>query len=227
MTIFKLVTCQVEKDRKQNFSCSQLAWEELKNCEGFGGQFGGWSKSEEQAIILGVWQSHEHVQAFMESVHDDIFFKSGQQSTYKKCDIHYYEKILDIPSLANNFGIKNNSVFRLAYCRGVQDVERFFRDQRNTWNVHMGKATGMLGGCVIRSLKQSDYFVVITYWASNEDHENYVNGIFLTLKNQVSPKEYIENLSGCIIQEECSWKVAPNKAFKSDSQGVAFLVSGR
>ncbi|MCS6158285.1 YdbC family protein [Shewanella baltica] len=210
MTIVKLITCQVENEQEQDFSQSQQIWKALSNCVGFRGQFGGWSQPERQAIIVGVWQSLEDVTAFMGSVHDELFSKSGQQTTYKQCDVHYFENILSIPSLTHHPADQNDNVIRLAYCRGVQDVERFLSDQRTIWNAHLGQADGMLGGCVARSLKQSDYFIVMTRWASNPAHENYVKTVLPTLKKQVLPESYIENMPSCLVQEECLWEVVPS-----------------
>ena len=225
MTVFKIVTCQVNKNQQQDFSTSQLSWRQLSQCEGFGGQFGGWSQPDEQAIVVGVWQSQEHVAAFMESVHDKIFLKSGQRDTYTNCDVEYFEKFIDIPSSCDKYEIESDSVFRIAYCRGVQDIERLVADQHNVWNVHMGQAAGMLGGCVLRSLKQRNDFVVLTHWSSRGHHENYRNVIFPKLKLQLSLDEYIGGLSGCIVLQENAWIVAPNKMFTSAAALGDFLQS--
>ncbi|MDW6002257.1 DUF4937 domain-containing protein [Vibrio mangrovi] len=210
--IIKLITCQVEKDQKQNFSRSQQAWGKLSDIDGFAGQFGGWNKSEDQAIVIGVWDSYAHVQQFMASVHDEIFLSSGQQNTYQQCEVHYFEKVLTIRSLTNITEPTNHGIFRVAYCRGVQDTERFLCDQREVWNVYMGRADGMLGGYVLRSLEHDDYFVVISHWASEQHHQNYVQHIFPELINKVEPANYIKDLSGCLIQEEQAWQVEPHQS---------------
>nr|WP_283165031.1 DUF4937 domain-containing protein [Shewanella aquimarina] len=206
-----MVSCQVELGQEFKFSQGQLLWNELNHCAGFRGQFGGWVPSKQQAIIIGLWESSDAVNLFMESVHDGIYIRSDQGSTYKQCDVHYFEGVLSIPSLTNKLTQPTDPVIRIAFCRGVKDVERFLADQREIWNEKMGHAEGMLCGYVARSLKQHDYFIVITQWSSKACHEHYVKTIFPLIKLAVSPSDYIESLSGCLVEEELTWKVSPNK----------------
>jgi heme-degrading monooxygenase HmoA len=205
--IIKLIVCDVEINQKDNFSKGQLAWKKLSNLDGFNGQIGGWNNSANQAIIIAVWDSVECIDKFMTSSHDKIFSESGQQNTYKRCEINYFEKILSIPSLDNSINLTDDSIFRIAYCKKVQDVEHFMKDQQEVWNIHMGQAKGMLGGFVLRNLEQKDYFIVVSHWASTKYHDNYVQHIFPKLKNQTMPTNYIKDLSGYLIQEESTWLV--------------------
>ena len=210
MGIIKLIICRVKTGQKENFSRGQLAWKELSNCDGFYGQYGGWTLNGD-AIVLGEWRSMNHVTDFMNFVHDNIDFKSEQHNTYYKCDVHYFESIFNINSLKSDTLNPNCSVIRLAYCRKVQDIECFMREQKNIWNPGMERTEGFLGGSVARSLSQSDYFIVITRWSSITCHEKYIKNVFPTLKEQTLPENYIGDLSGCLVQEECLWRVAPNK----------------
>ncbi|KAB0468668.1 DUF4937 domain-containing protein [Vibrio chagasii] len=222
LAITKLIKCTIKPDRKEQFYRGQLAWSELDSCDGFEGQLGGWTNDEE-AVVLGGWKSDEDVVRFMDTIHDSIFEKSKQSDTLSHCQIQYFENVLNIPSLSNNDAPIEGCILRLAQCEEVQDVDRFMLDQTRVWNPEMQKAEGMLGGFVARSLTHSNHFLVITRWASILHHKNYRENIFPSLSRQIAPETYINKLSGYVVHEIDSWKVAPNKCINGTFTRGAFF----
>jgi heme-degrading monooxygenase HmoA len=84
----KLMTCSVHSNQRDLFSYTQQHWAALAQVDGFIGQIGGWNTDqEEEAFVLGLWESEEAYQHFMKYTHDSIFYKSGQQSSYHHLDV--------------------------------------------------------------------------------------------------------------------------------------------
>ncbi|MYM60036.1 DUF4937 domain-containing protein [Vibrio sp. OCN044] len=222
MSITKLIKCTIKPNKKEQFYRGQLAWSELNSCDGFEGQFGGWTNDEE-AIVLGSWKSDEDIVRFMDSIHDSIFETSRQSETMSHCQVQYFENVINIPSLSSKVASMQGCILRIAQCEEVQDVDKFMLDQTRVWNPEMQKAEGMLGGFVARSLTQSNHFLVITRWASILHHENYRENIFPSLSRQIAPETYINKLSGYVVHEIDAWNVAPNKGFKATKNTGSFF----
>ncbi|WP_169303103.1 YdbC family protein [Thalassotalea mangrovi] len=211
MSIIKLIRCNIKKGRERDFSRGQLAWRELSKCDGFEGQLGGWTKSDD-AVVLGGWSSQEHVRHFMSSIHDNIYDKSNQSGTYSHCNVQYFEKVLDITSTGSGRAASQQSIFQLTLCREVEAIDRFMRDQKWLWNPSLGNAKGMLSGVVARSLAHRDQFLVVTRWNSNRNYQGYRESVLPSLKQQVKPEDYIKDISGFLVREENLWTVKPDHA---------------
>ncbi|MGE7907313.1 YdbC family protein [Peribacillus sp. NPDC094092] len=84
----KWIKCQVDEENKLSFSKAQVGWGELRHCAGFMGQIGGWNRNEPyKAGILSVWKDSQSYRSFMQQLHDEIFGKSDQGSTYTNISV--------------------------------------------------------------------------------------------------------------------------------------------
>lgn len=209
MTIAKFIECEVAESMRPAFSKSQRSWYQLSDCKGVVGQFGGWDIGNSNAIIVGLWQSHDDVTNFMKAVHDEVANESSQSSTYRKCNVRYFElaSTINTPSA----GASGANILRIAHCEGVIDEARFLRDQELIWNPAMSKQLGMLGGYLWRSCSNDQNFMVLTFWASIKSHESYCNLVLPELRQKVRLTEYIQNLTGAVVKTERAWDVIPNK----------------
>jgi heme-degrading monooxygenase HmoA len=209
LTIAKLIICDVDIEKRGDFSNSQCSWDQLSNCAGFGGQAGGWEDSSSTAIILGFWESQFHVSEFMRTTHDEVFQSSEQESTYRNCSVNYFKLVSTISGSSMDFA--RGGLFRITYCSGITDIDKFKQDQERIWNPQLSLQPGMLGGHVWCHVTYDDYYMVVTHWASKDAHEKYTKGLLLTLREQVCPSDYIAQLSASQVELETLWSVAPNR----------------
>jgi heme-degrading monooxygenase HmoA len=90
--LFKWIRCNVDEEKKAEFSTAQEKWRDLKGYPGFLGQIGGWNVAEPQeACILAFWENLDCYQAFMSNKHDEIFEQSRQKGTYHKISVDIVE----------------------------------------------------------------------------------------------------------------------------------------
>ncbi|WP_161569621.1 YdbC family protein [Veronia nyctiphanis] len=204
MSIIKLIRCAVTEGQKESFSQGQSVWSELKGCDGFEGQCGGWSEDGE-ALVLGQWRSKKHVSAFMESVHDALALKSHQQRTYRYCDVHYFEKVKNIQPIVDNVIQPNRSFIHLTLYRQIQHVNRFTHDILNTENPEPKASDGMLGGFLARGISADDCFLVATFWRSY----SHFKGDRRITPCRIRGAEQSGNVSEWRVNEEAAWKVSP------------------
>jgi len=167
--LLKMIFCQVEKEKKGLFSEAQEKWGGLQNLEGFYGQFGGWN--EDEACIFTVWGNMDTYQKFMNEMHDPIFHNSNQKDTYLSCKIELFQTLFDMKATSFTNALVKNLFVRVAVCdvkRGRE--ENFLHIQETIWNKGMEKSEGMLGGVVGRSLKNSNRYVVLSFWENEMSH---------------------------------------------------------
>ena len=87
----KNIICDVDPNLKNAFSIAQSKWNDLKNCNGFMAQFGGWnSKNKHQAFITSVWENEEFYNNFMNNTHDLIVKNSNQNKTYISIKVTFH-----------------------------------------------------------------------------------------------------------------------------------------
>ncbi|RKL66562.1 hypothetical protein CR203_14840 [Salipaludibacillus neizhouensis] len=70
-------------------------------------------------------------------------------------------------------------------------LKKFIDMQKKVWNVEMQKSQGMLGGTFTFSKKNSNDFLVLTGWESEDSQEAYAEEIFLELLKIAKPKNDI------------------------------------
>ncbi|WP_137223768.1 MULTISPECIES: YdbC family protein [Shewanella] len=209
MTIAKLIICDVNSDKRGDFSTSQCSWAQLSNCDGFGGQAGGWEDSSSTATILGFWESQRHVGEFMKSIHDEIFKRNNQESTYNSCSVDYFELISIISG--SNVNFSHGGLFSIIYCSGVTNLDKFTRDQEAIWNSPRLQQSGMLSAHIWRHITLEDNYMVVSHWESKNAHEQYLRDMSLTLRPQACPSDYVETISSSIVELETLWSIVPNK----------------
>ncbi|WP_169525223.1 YdbC family protein [Pseudalkalibacillus hwajinpoensis] len=107
--LIKNVICEVKEGHASSFSSGQERWKELKHCNGFIAQFGGWSQNKRTATIIGFWLNRSSYNEFMKKYHDVIYEKTGQSGTFDSIHVvleeNEVEKINKVTSewLRNQF----------------------------------------------------------------------------------------------------------------------------
>ena len=137
---------------------------------------------------------------FMGSFTTSCSPKSGQQTTYKQCDVHYFENIPSIFANSSSCRSKWQCHSVAFYCRGVQDVERFKWPTDGAQIAHGASRRRALWLCR-RSLKQSDYFIVMTALGVEPDIMKLRKIVLPTLKKQVLPESYTSAMVGLFSEE--------------------------
>jgi len=204
--LLKTIFCQVEKEKKGLFSEAQEKWRGLQNLEGFYGQFGGWD--EDEACIFTVWENMNTYQKFMNEMHDPIFHNSNQKDTYVSCEIELFQTLFDIKATPFTNVLAKNLFVRAAVCDVKRDrEENFLHIQETIWNKGMEKSEGMLGGVVGRSLKNSNRYVVLSFWENEMSHQRYVKEIFPGLYELANVTEDVENINGKQVVCIKEWSV--------------------
>ncbi|HWI49388.1 MAG TPA: hypothetical protein VNU45_14310 [Rummeliibacillus sp.] len=74
----------------------------------------------------------------------------------------------------------------------------------------MKKAGGLIGGEFAISLNNKLHFLVLTGWANQNTHQNYMLNLFPDLKKVAIPEQDVVNLEGEQFIVENSWRVYPN-----------------
>ncbi|WP_026590792.1 DUF4937 domain-containing protein [Bacillus sp. UNC437CL72CviS29] len=204
--LLKMIFCQVEKEKKGLFSEAQEKWGGLQNLEGFYGQFGGWN--EDEACIFTVWGNMDTYQKFMNEMHDPIFHNSNQKDTYLSCKIELFQTLFDMKATSFTNALVKNLFVRVAVCdvkRGRE--ENFLHIQETIWNKGMEKSEGMLGGVVGRSLKNSNRYVVLSFWENEMSHHRYVKEIFPRLYALANVTMDVESINGKQVACIEEWSV--------------------
>lgn len=213
--LLKRIVCQVASDSRDAFSNAQAHWRQLKDIEGFRGQFGGWnagdvSESCEWACIVGLWQDSDSYQNFMSEFHDTVVEASGQAQTYVHATTALFEVQSDIsglhPDLCSAMG--RSEFLRVADCSLRPGREAHFRQvQSDIWNPAMVATGGMAAGAFSRSLRDDDRFLVTTLWESEQSHAIYLRDAFAGLRSRAAVEDDVATLHGHGVVLEPSWRV--------------------
>ncbi|MCL1067964.1 DUF4937 domain-containing protein [Shewanella olleyana] len=216
--IAKIITCQVTDKKQQSFTHSQSLWGLTASCEGFIGQLGGWvqgeceqvseehnSDSHNQAVVIGLWQSQQDLTDFMESTHDDIIEQNLQPSTFIACQVNRHQHVLSMSLKALN--IPEIQLISLVTCEGVIDKQKFVDEQKQFGIPALQKQLGFVGGDVWQQEKDSNKYLVLTYWSSEQAYEVYNLETLPNLTQLLNQ----ENITQVSPQNVSGMKVSPRK----------------
>ncbi|MBM7588126.1 heme-degrading monooxygenase HmoA [Bacillus pakistanensis] len=203
--LIKWVKCQVDFDKQALFSEAQKEWKALRNVDGFIGQVGGWDeKNPVEAGILAFWENEDSYQRFMKYIHDGIFYKSNQRSTYRKISVRVYEKLSDM-GIGRDSLMKSLSEGTLLRISEIERRQSYFEQiQNEVWNKGMGNSPGMLSGVFC---KRDHQYLVASFWQNSSLHQRYVDIKLPSLLNILGVKDFFESISGNFIKLEKSWTV--------------------
>jgi hypothetical protein len=145
MTIMKLIRCTLTPNKRTAFSKAQQAWQDMRDCDGFIAQLGGWEITADNpkadniqsasphlaATIVGLWQSEAHLRQFMALKHDDIFQQSQQQASYLSCKVKRFT-LVDLDTCDSDAGDsinnrKDSQILHIIQFDGVAEVDPFIR----------------------------------------------------------------------------------------------------
>lgn len=212
--LLKWIVCQVAKESTKAFSEAQEAWSDVQSEPGFLGQAGGWS-DRKTACIVGLWESAEAQNKFLqEGQHDAIVKASDQMSLLKSWTTTLLEQSFPMQGryvdLESALAKAPQSAFlRVADCWVPPDQKQdFFNAQESTWLPAMQNAQGMLGGCFCED--GAGRFLVVTLWESEKHHTRYVEEDLPKLLQQASEKDAVPHrLKGYAFPLQGSWAVNP------------------
>lgn len=200
--------CQVSEDNKANFSKAQEQWSKLQKIRGFCGQVGGWSNGI--ACILGLWESLNIYQHFMQNIHDQIYFDNQQNLYYDSLSVNLFDSILLMKGRYKHFSraIKHSSFLRVANCHIKNDRHNHFIEvQKNIWYPAMQEA-GMQAG--LFSQRNDQNFLVTTLWKDLEEHNHYQTTYLPELKERAGVGEDLESIEGYGVSIVPEWTVSAN-----------------
>ncbi|MDA0666434.1 MAG: DUF4937 domain-containing protein [Planctomycetota bacterium] len=146
--LIKWIVCQVAKANTEAFSVSQEAWSGIHAEPGFIGQAGGWNDSK-TACVLGLWESAEAQNQFLQDgQHDAIVKASNQMSLLKSWSTTLFEQRYPMPGRFPDLQTALASAPETAFLRVAdcwvppEQKQVFLRAQESTWLPAMQKAKG-------------------------------------------------------------------------------------
>ncbi|HEX8869648.1 MAG TPA: DUF4937 domain-containing protein [Lentzea sp.] len=193
--LIKWVRCRVTD--ASTFSRGQEGWRPLTDVPGFLGQWGGWSEPG-VAHVVALWRSPDDHTAFLAGPHDRL--AAAQTGTFDRIDVRLFDRELDMG------GPRDGAVVRLAHCHvraGRED--HFVRAQSEVWTPGM-TAAGMRGGVFGRNGSE---FLVLSWWASSEEHARYQADAFPALRAASQAVDDLSAITGALVALEQSWTVPP------------------
>jgi heme-degrading monooxygenase HmoA len=123
-----------------------------------------------------------------------------------------FREELRISGLEDNFAnvLRNGNFIRVSLSRvKEQKIEHFVEMQKKVWNLGLQKAEGMLGGTFSFSQKESNYFLVLSVWKSENLHQTYMEQNFPKLIETAKTKNDVLKLIGEKFKVEEAWRVSP------------------
>ncbi len=212
----KWIVCDVNKEKKKEFSNAQQMWEKIKFTPGFVGQMGGWNtKNSNQACIISIWKDKLASDYFMKKIHDEVYKESNQKQTYNTVDISYFDTIIDISGNENKLikSLKTAKILRVADCLVKSDCQDNFEEvQKSVWNVGMKNAGGMLFGKFLKNKAIDNRYLVATFWDSQYSHVSYVQNYLPELKIKSKINEDLIQIDGKVIVLEKRWTIIPKES---------------
>ncbi|WP_053220076.1 YdbC family protein [Virgibacillus senegalensis] len=209
--IIKKIHCKVDESAKDAFQYQQSQWQELKRCEGFLGQLGGWTEANPSAaVIFSFWENKDAYQYFMDYIHDEILNKTAQAKTYHSISITLFEKQFSLSTKADQMSafLDRTQFVRLALTTVKQEyINRFIEKQKNIWN------PGMHGGFFARSQQDNRYFLVLSGWENQAYHQQYMEKHFPELTKNANPMDDLEEIAGERFRVVEEWRVLPDPIY--------------
>lgn len=134
----------------------------------------------------------------MAGAHDPI--AAAGAGTYESLDVRLFEHRLDIG------GDAGGALLRLAHCHVTAGRQaHFVRAQAAVWNPGMAAAPGLLGG--VFAQRGDAEFLVLSGWASEAAHADYVDGPFAALRERSGAADDLESIAGDLVDVEPAWTV--------------------
>ncbi len=212
--LIKMISCDVLKDRKNDFSIAQEAWNEISHSQGLIAQFGGWDAvSDNKAIIIAFWKDSKSYQEFMKSTHDSITKKINQKETYSSVSTNLFEYIFEMQGKLDEIGKQlNQAMFmRLAeMCVDKGRKEHFTNTQSSVWLPGMKECEGMLGGNFSLEIEDQKRFLTLSFWESEELHQKFVSHNLSTLRKRAEFGRDVEEVTVWKVRLNHNWTVSNN-----------------
>lgn len=209
----KWIVCQVKEGMKEAFSRAQEQWISAAGAEGLIVQTGGWDlQAEDEACIIAFWESRQHLEAFMASLHDRIVDENRQAETYHSIRVGYFDGLLEMEGQAASLveAVSNGALLRIADCEVRPERIRHFESvQQSVWLPAMKQAGGMLGGMFSQAANGANRYLVSTFWDTTEHHDRYRNNEVPLLRKKASVTDDLQNITGRQIVLEKLWRVIP------------------
>ena len=207
----KRIVCNVPQRLKFKFSSAQEKWNSTISAKGFVAQSGGWNSLDDtEACIISFWESKDDLKYFMTNLHDQILNDNKQNKLYSSIVVDHYNTTLTLEGESSTIveAIKNAKLLRIADCRVNKDsVEHFDQVQKNIWQSEMQKVNGILRGYFSKSTKDTNKYLIITFWESLENHKNYINNILHGLRERVEDLQAFETIAVKEIVLVDNWKI--------------------
>ncbi len=209
----KWIECKASTDSKNNFSSAQEAWQHIKKCRGFIGQWGGWdTKHLETACIASLWEDSNSYQQFMGEVHDTVTETNRQETTYSSIDVRFFKGIIPMEGLHKGLRelVQNGGFVRIADCSIHHDKHDHFVDmQKAIWIPEMSRSPGMLGVSFYQGIQDLSNYLVVSFWESLDTHNDYQLNKVPQLRQQAAASKDLKSITGRLIELEASWTVLP------------------
>jgi hypothetical protein len=197
---------------RNEFSISQEKWKDTTKADGFIAQAGGWNLLNlNEACIISFWNDKKSLDWFMQNLHDEIFHSNKQIVTYKRINVGYFDKVLNMEGKVNSFteAVEKSKFLRIADCNVKPNkAEHFDNMQKEVWLPGMRHAKGMLAGVFS---KNNLRYLVSTFWDSKENHTKFTEDILPGLKAKANVVNDITNIAGMKILLVDSWKIIKDK----------------
>jgi len=201
---------QDPEDHTAAFTRAQEAWAELRDSQGFLGQWGGWDMADDgTAGILACWRDEAAWRHFQAGAHDRIVAGSGQAGTMEACATALFDLVLDMPGAAGTLpgAAGGAAVLRVADCRlRPGRREHFEAVQARAWRPAMAAAPGMLGGAFGRARDGTDRYLVATFWRSAREHEAWRSRV-PAWREEAQAAEDLLALRGFVVGLVPQWTV--------------------
>ncbi len=203
----KWILCNVAKDKNQQFSDAQEKWNEKINAYGFIAQTGGWDL-ENKACIISLWDNKESLDYFMKTLHDKIVDRNQQAETYDSIDITHFDSMFEIKGSSGSLGtaIKIAKFLQIVNYRVKKEkMENFEKVQKDFELPLIKRSKGMLGGILSKAADNTPNYLMLTFWNTMENYNNYVNKeLLISLKKENIDIEQIIKKKILLVD---SWKI--------------------
>lgn len=211
--LVKWIVCDVKNEMRGLFSTAQEKWGAISKCPGFLGQLGGWDeKNKQEACILSLWKDKYSVDLFSDEVHDSITETNAQSRTYDSIYVEYFESQLPMPGQCEDLldAFDKGEFIRVAECSvKSENIEHFYKAQKDVWIPGMQSSQGMLGGFFNRGIKVPEQFLVTTLWKNKEHHDHYSNTKVPLFRKEADVSSDLTSIRGRFVHLDPKWVVLP------------------
>ncbi len=210
----KWIVCTVPKNKKEAFSKAQEKWVKTKEAKGFIAQTGGWNlKNLNEACIISFWKDKESLTNFMNHIHNKIFIKNKQSTSYTSISVSYFNSLLIMGGreISIPLAIKNGQLLRIADCDVQKNKKAHFEKvQKSIWLPSMKNTKGMLGGEFSVNDTSKLNYLVSSFWDSKINHENYSKLQLPINQKDANINEDLKSIQGKLILLKKSWQIIPS-----------------